>query len=44
MKQYNEVSIEIILIQTADIVRTSPGGVEYNKDPNDSDKDLGWGA
>ena len=37
MKQYKEVEIEIVLLQTGDIVTTSPGGVDYEN------SDLGWG-
>ena len=37
MKQYNEMYIEIILFSQDDIVKTSPGGVDFGSD------DLGWG-
>ena len=43
MKEYKEINIDIILIEKADIVRTSPGGVDYGKDP-DNGGDLGWGV
>jgi hypothetical protein len=37
MKIYEELSLEILLFQADDVVRTSRGGVDFGDD------DLGWG-
>ena len=37
MKIYENLSLEILLFQADDIVRTSPGGVDFGNE------DLGWG-
>ena len=42
MKIYEEISFEIVVFHTEDIVRTSPGGIDYGKDDNGND--LGWEA
>lgn len=41
MQQYQELFVEIIVFQQNDIVTTSPGGVDYDKDS--SGGSLGWG-
>ena len=42
MKLYEKIRLEIIEFQTEDIVKASPGGIEYGK--GDDSNDLGWGA
>jgi hypothetical protein len=39
MQNYNDLYIDIVLFEVDDIVKTSPGGVDYDSVRDD----LGWG-
>ena len=41
MKQYEQVDVEIVFWQVDDVVKTSPGGIDFGKDENGDS--LGWG-